>query len=50
MSLLSIIIQELGRIDVCINNAGLNFKEQLLQFDLQHLRQMIDINVLGLIT
>jgi NADP-dependent 3-hydroxy acid dehydrogenase YdfG len=39
--------KELGRIDICVNNAGLSHKEPLLQLPADHVRQMIDVNVLG---
>jgi len=39
--------QDLGRIDICINNAGLSFKDPLIEFHTDKLQQMIDVNILG---
>ncbi|KAK7498517.1 hypothetical protein BaRGS_00010177 [Batillaria attramentaria] len=38
----------LGRLDVCINNAGLAFQASLLSGDTDSWRRMFDVNVLGL--
>ncbi|XP_070572620.1 dehydrogenase/reductase SDR family member 11-like isoform X2 [Ptychodera flava] len=37
-----------GGVDVCINNAGLNFRETLLNGDTNHWKNILDVNVLAL--
>ena len=38
---------ELGKVDVCINNAGLSTAESLAEGSMESWRQMVDVNVLG---
>ena len=38
---------ELGKVDVCINNAGLSTSESLAEGSMKSWRQMVDVNVLG---
>ena len=38
---------ELGKVDVCINNAGLSTAETLSEGTMESWRQMMDVNVLG---
>lgn len=40
--------QELGRIDICINNAGMSTAETLLEGKYENWRKMLNINVLAL--
>lgn len=39
---------ELGRVDVCINNAGLSTSETLLEGNMESWKRMLDVNVLAL--
>ena len=39
---------ELGKVDVCINNAGLSTAETLTEGTMESWRQMMDVNVLGM--
>lgn len=43
------ILQETGRIDVLINNAGFGLTDYFLQADLQKAEQMFRVNVLGIL-
>ena len=38
---------DLGRVDVCVNNAGLSSAETLTEGSMESWRQMLDVNVLG---
>ena len=38
---------DLGRVDVCINNAGLSTAETLTEGSMDSWRKMLDVNVLG---
>jgi len=40
--------KELGRVDVCINNAGMSTSESLLDGKYENWKKMLNINVLGL--
>jgi len=39
---------DLGRVDVCVNNAGLSSAETLTEGSMESWRQMLDVNVLAL--
>ena len=39
---------ELGKVDVCINNAGLSTAETLLDGNVESWKRMLDVNVLAL--
>lgn len=39
---------DLGRIDVCVNNAGLSSSESLLEGRVEDWRRMLDVNVVAL--
>ena len=40
---------DLGRVDVCVNNAGFSTSETLTEGDFASWRKMMDVNVLGII-
>ena len=44
---IDICLQELGQVDVCINNAGMSTAETLLQGKYENWKKMMDINVIG---
>ena len=44
---LSLSLKELGRVDVCINNAGMSTAETLSEGSMDSWRKMLNINVLG---
>ena len=39
---------DLGRVDVCVNNAGLSAAETLMEGNVEDWRRMLDVNVLAL--
>ena len=39
---------DLGRVDVCVNNAGLSSSESLLEGRVEDWRRMLDVNVVAL--
>ncbi len=39
--------QELGKVDVCINNAGMSTSETLLDGKYENWKKMMNINVIG---
>lgn len=43
------IIEEFGKIDILINNAGLWIQEELEENDVERIRDVIDVNLLGMI-
>ncbi len=43
------IIEKYGQIDILINNAGLYIKDELIENDYSHIKDVIDVNLLGTI-
>lgn len=46
---LSIIMKEVGRIDILINNAGFSVRSAVEEIDMKSLRDMYEVNVFGLV-
>lgn len=42
-------MDETGRLDIMVNNAGLSYPEAILDGDPEHWREMFEVNVLGLL-
>jgi short-subunit dehydrogenase len=49
-TVIELVKQEIGHIDVLVNNAGFGLFENFLDFDLACARQMFEVNILGLMS